>query len=423
MDYTTYLDTQFTVEQQTSLHSNLLSEVSTPRFIAPELFHKEITPSIKATNQKSSGRCWMFAGLNTIRRSVMKEHNLPNDFEFSQSYLFFWDKFERMNFYIKTLNEWKNNELSLNDRVVNYLLKDAFGDGGQWSMFVNLVNKYGLVPKRNYPESTHSSNSRGVNMVLTRMLRNYASELFSGSSPDKDTLLKKTFEILVRFFGKPPMNFVFEYMKDKQVTSIEFTPQRFRDDFCKVSLDDYVVLLNDPRHEYNKLFTVEYLNNMEGGTEVKYLNLNMDRCRDITKKALDDNQPVWFGSDVGQFFHRNLDMLDEKVFDYLSFLDIKDTMTKKDRVETGESIPSHAMVYVGYHKDNYGQIDYWKIENSWGNRGNYSGHLVCSDKWFKEYTFNLVLPKKYLSQEEKEIWNSNEFSAKFPLWDPMGTLA
>jgi bleomycin hydrolase len=409
-------------KEDTALHSNLLSSVSTPRQVLPSIFDREVSPSVKITNQKSSGRCWIFAGLNMLRRKVMEEKKLPNDFEFSQSYLFFWDKFERMNYYIKLVNQWFEEKRTLDDRHMNYLLKDAFGDGGQWSMFVNLVNKYGLVDQRNYPESTHSSNTKGVNMVLTRMFRTYVSDLYDKREIVVEDFLIKTFEILTRFFGIPPQKFVLEYKKDKEIIKKEMTPQQFRDDFCQIKMDDYVVLLHDPRHSYHQTYSVEYLNNMEGGNSVKYLNLPMERCLELTKKSLDENQPVWFGSDVGQFFHHSDAMLDATHFDYMRYLNINDTMNKRERIDTAESIPGHAMVYVGYHLNTEGEIDYWKIENSWGGNGNYGGHLVASNKWFKDYTFNLVIPKTFLSLEEKEMWEKEPVE-EFPLWDPMGTLA
>lgn len=422
MDFTQFNALDIPVEHQFGLHNNLLSDVSYPRTFTPDYFHKEVTPSSTITNQKSSGRCWMFAGLNMLRRSVISEHNFPNSFEFSQSYLFFWDKLERMNYLIDTIADLKSQDKGLDDREINHLLKDPFGDGGQWVMFENLVNKYGLVPKSAYPESFHSSNSRGVNLVLCQMIRDYISKMYQGNELIKEDFLKDVYLILVRFFGKPPVTFTFEYKNGKKITSEQFNPMTFKD-FCKVNLDKYISIVHDPRNDYSKLYSVKLLNNIIGGEKVKYLNLPMSRIRQLTKKSLDENSPVWFGSDVGQFFHRKTDMLDEEVFSYQKYLGLKLSLTKKDRMETGESIPSHAMVFSGYHQDKFGNVDYWKIENSWGKRGNYDGHLVCSDKWFQDFTYQVVIEKKYLSMEEKEIWSNNEFSKVLPLWDPLGTLA
>lgn len=423
MDITQFSSLTIPDSYSFGLHNNLLSSMSLPRFQQPEYFHKEVSPSTTITNQKSSGRCWMFAGLNMLRRNVIKTKNLPSSFEFSQSYLFFWDKLERMNYVIDTVTTLRENGKGLDDRTVNFLMKDPFGDGGQWSMFENLVNKYGLVPKQVYPESVHSSSSRGVNMVLCKMIRDYVANMYKGNTVNKNEFLKKTYLILVRFFGKPPSNFRFELRdsKTKEIKSESFTPQSFRD-YCNVDLSKYVSIVHDPRNNYLGLYSVDKLNNIVGGGSVKYLNLNMNRVKEITKNALDLNNPVWFGSDVGQYFSRDKDMLDDNVFAYNKFLELGITMNKKDRINTADSIPSHAMVYTGYHLDEFGNIDYWKIENSWGKRGKYEGHLVCSDKWFKEFTFQVVVEKSLLNEEEKQLWTNGEIM-KLPLWDPLGTLA
>jgi len=406
-----------------SLHNNLLSAVSTPRTIdqVPNIFTKETTPSVGCSNQKSTGRCWIFAALNMIRRSVIKEYKLPESFEFSQSYVFFYDKLERMNYNIKLIQKFKSQGLKVTDRLVQHLLKEPFGDGGQWVMFTNIANKYGLVPKDCYPESTHSSNSRGVNMVLNRMFRSYVRDIYNDNF-NKGAAMQKTYEILVKFFGEPPQEIHWHYRLADKVKSFSGSPVDFTKNFCKINLDDYVSLTHDPRNDLNKLYGVENLGNVEGGEDVKYLNLDMERLKDLTKNALDDNTPIWFGSDVGQFFNSAQGVLDEKSFDYVNFLELTDTLNKRERIDYCESLMTHAMVYVGYHENNYGAIDYWKIENSWGPEGPYKGYLVCSDKWFKEYTYQLIIPKKFLTEEELDIWTKPS-SHDFPLWDPMGSLA
>lgn len=429
MDITQFTSLDIPVDYTFGLHNNLLSSMSLPQFYQPEYFHHEVTPATSITNQKSSGRCWIFAGLNMLRRDIANnQYNFKPEtsFEFSQSYLFFWDKLERMNYLIDSMEKFYENKYDINDRTVQFMLKDPFGDGGQWSMFENLVNKYGLVPKSAYPESTHSSNSRGINMVLSKMFRNYVSKIFKGKTLNKKDFLKKVYLTLVRFFGKPPSEFKFEYksglnVKKSDLTSKRFTPIEFKN-FCKINMDKYVSVVHDPRNEYLGLYTVDKLNNMVDGNIVKYLNLNMERVQELTKLALDKNDPVWFGSDVGQYFSRDKDMLDENVFAYEKYLDLDITMNKQDRINSGDSIPSHAMVYTGYHLDEFGNIDYWKIENSWGKRGKYDGHLVCSNKWFREFTYQVVIDKSLLSDEEREIWNAKHLTT-LPLWDPLGTLA
>lgn len=407
-----------------SLHNNLLSSVSTPRHVnqVPKIITKEVSPKTPCTNQKSSGRCWIFAALNMLRRRVIKDNKLPESFEFSQSYLFFFDKLERMNYNLNLVESLKGFS-PFKSRVVQHILKEPFGDGGQWVMFTNVTNKYGLVPQEAYPESTHSSNSAGINMVLSRMFRTAIKDLYS--NPDnynRKNVLQKTYDVLIKFFGEPPKTFVWNYEKDKNVVNFNGTPLNFMKDFCKIDFNDYVSLTHDPRNEYNNLYGVEHLGNVEGGDEVKYLNITIDRMMELSKKSIDNNVPIWFGSDVGQFLNSKLSMLDEKSFNYIDFLDIKDTMNKRERIEYCESLMTHAMVYVGYNTDQYGSINYWKIENSWGKNGPFSGNLMCSNNWFKEYTYQLVIPKKFISKEELDVWNGR-VSKSFPIWDPMGSLA
>ena len=406
-----------------SLHNNLLSSVSTPRTTEqiPNIFTKEVTPTTESTNQQSTGRCWIFAALNMLRRSIIKEHKLPDNFEFSQSYIFFYDKLERMNYNLKLIETLKSENAPIDDRTVQHILKEPFGDGGQWVMFTNIANKYGLVPKSSYPESTHSSNSTGVNMVLDRMFRTYVKDIYNNIFC-KETAMQKTYDILVRFFGEPPEEIQWSYKDNNKIKSFYGKPIDFMKKFCKVDFNDYVSLTHDPRNNLNNLYGVQHLGNVENGEEVKYLNLNIDRLKALTKIAIDDNVPVWFGSDVGQFFNSSRGLLGQETFDYINFLDLTDTLNKRERIDCCESLMTHAMVYVGYNENKYGSIDYWKIENSWGPDGPYHGYLVSTDHWFKEYTYQLILPKKYLNSDEKALWGGT-INKILPLWDPMGSLA
>ena len=413
---------------QFSLHNNLLSNVSTSRtssFPPKKDCFTQVKPSIVCTNQKSSGRCWIFAGLNMLLRTIIQNLSLYNSFEFSQSYLFFYDKLERMNYNIELLKKWIGAGKSKDSREVQHLLKEPFGDGGQWAMFSNLINKYGVVPQYAYPESFHSSNSSGVNMVLTRMFRNYAKQLFDNvESFNKQTSLQKTYDILVSFFGEPPKEFVWEYKKkDGSIHKQTITPQSYASDVASINMNDYVSLTHDPRNELMNIYGVTDLGNVEGGDEVKYLNIPVNRMRELVKECVDKNQSVWFGSDVGQFLKSKDGIIDRDHFNYLDFLQVEDGMNKRDRIELCESLMTHAMVFDGYHTDPYGSVDYWLIENSWGTSTPQKGHLICTDTWFREYTYQLVIPKTFLNDEESQVWENSDFCKRFPLWDPMGSLA
>lgn len=406
-----------------SLHNNLLSSVSTPRTLEhiPSVITNEITPTLSCANQKSSGRCWIFAAVNMLRRELISQKILPDSFEFSQSYVFFYDKLERMNYNLKLVEDLKE-ENNYDSRVIQHILKEPFGDGGQWVMFTNIANKYGLVPQDVYPESVHSSSSRGVNKVLSRMFRTYVKDIYTNKPYSRQISLQKTYETLIRFFGEPPREIVWNYKIKDVVKTYTGSPVNFMKDHCKIDFDNYVSLTHDPRNDYNKLYGVNNLGNVVNGDVVKYLNLDIDRLASLSKSAIDNNVPIWFGSDVGQFFNSKLAVLDKNSFDYINFLNLEDTLTKRERIDFCESLMTHAMVYTGYNLDKYGKVNYWKIENSWGTTGPYKGNLICSDEWFKEYTYQLILPKKYLSEEELNVWNGR-ISKSFPLWDPMGSLA
>lgn len=407
-----------------SLHNNLLSQVSLPNksLDSMYLFNKQVKPRGVVTNQYSSGRCWLFAGLNMMRHSFVQKHNLPSNFEFSQNYMFFWDKFERVNYFIHLYQTTKDKE-ELDSRLTQFLLKEPLGDGGQWQMFVNLVEKYGVVPKSVYPDTTHSKNSAGLNMVLTKKLREYCRNIRLNDF-NLERALEETYELLVQFLGKPPNEFNWEYSdKDGRYRVVyDCHPLTFYQDKVPISLSDYVSITNDPRNSYNQNYGVEHLGNVVEGKEVKYMNLNMERVRDLVKKSIDGNEPVWFGSDVGQFLHSKSNIMDKHVFDMESYLGISFGLNKRERIDYGESLMTHAMVISGYNEDRYGKINRWDIENSWGSKGPNAGYYTMSDEWMKEYVYQIVVHKNHLNDAEKKLWDE-PISKRFPPWDPMGALA
>lgn len=406
------------------LHNNLLSEVSIPSNQLIDnyyIFSNKINNRNKVSNQGSSGRCWMFAGLNVIRHKFIEDLKLSTSFEFSENYLLFWDKLERINYYLNVYQQLDTKNIEINSQLFQHLLKDPLEDGGQWQMFVNLVNKYGLVPKTIFPETKHSSNTRGLNMVLTRKLRDYC-KLITEKKLDVKKAMDEVFTLLVKFLGKPPNKFTWEYYdkENKYHKQVDITPQYFYKN-TNINLDNYVSITNDPRNEYHQNYGVQYLNNVIEGGEVKYLNLEMDEIKNIVKKSINDNKPVWFGSDVGHFMHSKTHILSKNVFDIENYLDIEFKLTKKDRIELGDSLMTHAMCITGYNLDNYGVINRWEIENSWGNGVN-DGYYVMSDKWMNEFVYQVIVEKKYLSNELLQQWDK-EIKIRFNPWDPMGSLA
>jgi bleomycin hydrolase len=384
------------------------------------LFSKQVKPHSKITNQQSSGRCWLFAALNMLRSSFIEKNNLKDNFEFSQSYLFFWDKFERINYFINAYYETK--DLELNSQLVQFILKEPLGDGGQWQMFVNLVNKYGLVPKSEFPETKHSSNTRGINMVLTKKIREYCKQIRTNEF-NKDEALKETFNILVQFLGKPPNNFTWEYLdkNNKYNQETNLTPITF---FQKldINLNYYVSIINDPRNEYDINYGVKYLGNVLEGSPVKHLNKDMTTIINYIKQSIDNNEPVWFGCDVSQFLNSKLNIMDVDIFNMEGYLNIKFNLKKKDRIEYCESLMTHAMLITGYNLDELGNINRFEIENSWGDSGPNSGYYTMTMEWAKEYLYQVSINKKYLNKSDIDLSQEN-IQTELQPWDPMGSLA
>src|SRR5712692_3477387 len=262
------------------------------------------------TNQKQSGRCWMFAGLNLFRVGAMKAMNLK-EFEFSQNYTHFWDKVERANYFLESIIDTAGRDVD--DRTVACLLSSPLGDGGQWNMFLNLVHKHGLVPKAFMPETESSSNTRRMNTNLVAKLREGAKLLrdlaargasIQDQRAAKDENLGTIYRIASIHLGTPPSRFEWQWNdKDREFhRDPEMTPQEFARKYVELPLDDYVCLVNDPRptSPYGRTFTVEYLGNVVGGGIVKYLNVEMDLMKQVARRTIEAGEPVWFGCDTGK---------------------------------------------------------------------------------------------------------------------------
>ena len=392
----------------------------------------------KITNQKSSGRCWLFAGLNVLRNKMIKEYKLENDFELSQSYLFFYDKLERANFFLETIIA--NRTKDLDDRVIQHVFDDPLCDGGQWDMFVNLVKKYGVVPKNVYRETHHSSNSRRMNWVLTWKLRQYAENIFENKEMSEEDLRRKKLEymeeyyrLLSLFLGTPPADFDWSYTdKEKKYHQVKnLTPKDFYK-MTNVNLDDFVCLVDDPRNDYYQQLRVKYLGNVAEGKAVTYFNVPIEDLSRSTAGSIRGNDPVWFGCDVGKWLHRDTDYMDTNLFDYDELFDTKFKMSKKNKLIYRNSIMTHAMVFTGYdsreRNNSVNQcveedITKWRVENSWDAKGIQSGYYTMSQDWFKEYVYEVVVHKSYLSEELKERLEGEVGVKDLPPWDPMGSLA
>ncbi len=384
----------------------------------------------KVANQKQSGRCWMFAAMNTFRHQILGQFKLK-DFELSQSYTFFWDKYEKSNWFYENVIATANEDLT--SREVAFLLQTPQQDGGQWDMIVSIFEKYGVVPKAVYPESFNSSAAGAVNNFLNKKLRKDAVALrklvAEGKSADeiqevKNGFLHEIYNYLAVTFGNPPETFNFEYRDEDNEYHIEkdMTPKSFYDKYVGRNLDEYVSIINAPTEDkpYNKSYTVSMLGNVVGGKQVKYLNVDMNRFKELAIKQMEQGESVWFGCDVGQSSQRQDGIMSLDIYDVNDTFDIDFNMTKAERLDYGESLMTHAMVLTGVDIVD-GKSTKWKVENSWGDKVGDKGFFVASDAWMDEYTYQIVVRKDLLSDAEKAAFDA-EPKVLAP-WDPMGALA
>jgi bleomycin hydrolase len=411
---------------QLSLINNPISVLTKDNTIInqnPFLFNHEINTKLPITDQKSSGRCWIFASLNLVRIVTNQNWNEYeiNDLEFSQNYIYFWDKLERYNRNLRYFVKIK--QINNNDHYLNYLFKDPLGDGGQWDMAKEIIKKYGIVPKQIMPDTYHSKSSSGMNKFLTEKLKRDIIKLNQSIDYESsiENMITETFYYLVGFLGTPPLNFDYIFKsKDKIISWNNLVPLQLLE-LTKFNPDDWVSIVNDPRRKnpYYRYYQVEYLGNVMD-QHVGWLNLPIERLIQLTKSSIDDNQPVWFGCDVGATFDRETGIHDPNIFDLKTFMSYENNMSKEERLSTFLSLPSHAMVIVGYHEDN-GNIKRWKIENSWGKTSGTDGFQLMTNDWFNEYVFQIIIHKSKLFDSEKELLFKDPLIV--PPWDPLGTLA
>lgn len=394
------------------------------------IFSLDLTKD-KVSDQKASGRCWMFAALNTFRHKMIAGFQLE-DFELSQAHTFFWDKYEKSNWFLEQVIATADQELT--SRKVKFLLDTPQQDGGQWDMVVALFEKYGVVPKSVYPESISSSNSRELNQILNKLLRQDAQilrELVAGSANSaelqakKEELLQEVFNFLAMNLGLPPRQFDFSYRdKDNHFHSESgLTPMTFYQKYVDLKLDDYVSIINAPTADkpYGRSYTVEMLGNVVGSKPVRYLNVEMNRLKELAIAQMQAGETVWFGSDVGQSSNRKAGVMAEGMHDFTASMDIRLTQDKAGRLDYSESLMTHAMVLTGVDLDENGKAKKWKVENSWGEKVGNKGYFVASDAWMDEYTYQIVVRKEFLTAAELAAYEAEPLV--LAPWDPMGALA
>ncbi|KIV79342.1 hypothetical protein PV11_06908 [Exophiala sideris] len=391
------------------------------------------------TDQRSSGRCWLFATTNVLRVAIMKKYNLK-EFELSQSYLFFWDKLEKANWFLEQIIDTVGEDLD--SRIVQELLGAPVNDGGQWDMAANLVAKYGLLPQKLYPDSYNAMNSSSMGSILTTKLREdglILRQMLNNPSIKKSSLvaakakmMQEVHAVLTLMLGPPPKpdeKFTWEYYdaNDKYHKVVK-TPLELASDLSSPSIvralnanvSDLFSLVNDPRNKYNQLMTVERLGNVVGGRPVTYVNVDMTTMKKAAIAMLRAGLPVFFGSDVGKFSNSSSGIMDPALYDYGLAFNINLGMSKSQRLKVRESAMTHAMVLTAVQVED-GKSVRWRVMNSWGESAGEKGYFVMTDKWMDEFVYQVVVDPGFVGKEIKDVLKTEPLV--LPLWDPMGALA
>lgn len=384
--------------------------------------HKIKTRGI--TDQKRSGRCWLFAGLNMLRPVVIEKYNLP-DFEFSQNYLYFWDKMEKANYFLERIIETADKDLL--NREVEEILKRPIGDGGLWSYVVNLIDKYGVVPKNAMPETYNSSHSWYMNDLISAKLREFAvilRRLYRDGVPYKEIeerkleMLKTVYRMLVFNLGQPPSKFEWRY-EDKEGNLSElktYTPAEFYDEVVDTDLKDYLAIMHYPGKEYNSLYQFDNARNIYDAEDPMYINLKIEKLKDFTIKSILNDEPVWFACDIIKGRESEKGILSTKILDFESLYRIDFKIDKEERIRYRESYGNHAMVFTGVDIREDRPVK-WLVEDSHGSERGHNGHWTMYDDWFDEYLYTVIINKKYLPRDIKLIMEQKP--VHLPPWDPM----
>ncbi|KAE8144635.1 peptidase C1B, bleomycin hydrolase [Aspergillus avenaceus] len=418
----------------TAPYSQLLTNQSAVR-LDSQVFNVKIPlEGTPITNQRASGRCWLFASTNVFRVPLMKKYNLK-EFELSQAYLFYWDKIEKANWFLEKIIETADEDLS--SRLVQKLLEDPVTDGGQWDMVANLVHKYGLVPHAIYPDNFSAQNSAKMNWLVTVKLREHALILrrLAQNNPErlasqKDAFVKEIHSLVTLMLGPPPSpreTFYWEYYDvNGKYQKIYESPQGFAKQatvqLARGDIDPskMLSLVNDPRNEYGRLLTVDKLGNVVEGRPITYINVNMETIKAAAIAMLRAGHPVFFGCDVGKYYDSNLGVMDNQLLDLTLGFNTTLRLSKAQKLMTHESSMTHAMVLTGVHIEE-GRPIRWRVQNSWGESVGDRGWFVMTDEWMNEFTYQAVVDSRYVSKEVRDILNQEP--KVLPRWDPMGVLA
>lgn len=377
------------------------------------------------TNQQSSGRCWLFTGLNVLRADMMARYGM-GEFYFSQNYSFFWDQLEKANLFLQGIIDTRQKPMD--DKMVEWLFKNPIGDGGQFTGISDNLMKYGVVPAEVMVETYSSEHTGRMANLIGLKLKEFALDLREqaarGAKPadlekKKTEMLGTVYRMLVLNLGEPPTSFTWtrKDAKGNPVETKEYTPQSFYQEYIGRDLkNEYVMLMNDPSREFYKLYEIDYDRHVYDGKNWTYVNLPIEDIKQMAIASIKDSTMMYFSCDVGKFFDRERGLLDVNYLDYGSLMGTSFGMDKKERIQTFSSGSSHAMTLMAVDLDANGKPKKWMVENSWGPGAN-AGHLIMTDNWFNEYMFRLVVDKKYITDKVKDVLRQQP--TRLPAWDPM----
>ncbi|MCQ2295498.1 MAG: C1 family peptidase [Bacteroidales bacterium] len=379
------------------------------------------------TDQKSSGRCWMFTGMNVMRNKAIRQHHLPADFQFSQAYTFFYDQLEKSNLFLQAVID--TYKKPLDDKEVDWLFQNPLSDGGQFTGIANLTEKYGLVPAEAMPETYNTNNTSSISSLIQLKLREDGLQLRElaakkGTTPSqlqakKTEMLGTIYRMLALTFGEPPAEFTFQQKnaKGEIVSTEKYTPMSFYEKFAKQDFSTFYMVMNDPSREYYKVYEIQYDRHVYDGQNWRYLNLPMEEIAPMCIESIKDSTMMYFSCDVAKFLNRDKGFSDPNNYDYGSLFGTTFGMNKQQRVATHASGSSHAMTLCAVDLDKDGRPLKWMVENSWGSSYGYQGFIIMTNEWFNEYMFRVVLEEKYIPSKYREMLRQTPIM--LPAWDPM----
>lgn len=380
------------------------------------IFNIEL-PESKRYDQEDSHKCWIYAGINVIKHNIAKNLNIDiMNLELSTTYISFFDKLEKSNNTYENIIELENVDLDYihREKVMQYCV----AEGGYWQWFVAIINKYGIIPMNFMPDNAESKNYQKITEIFTEKVKKDITYLLKLKSNNesieelrkiKDKFLQENYNLLSRVLGEPCSKFNYEY-KDKNNNYImykDMTAKEFKNKFLTLDLDNFVSIGNLPMYnkEYNKIYSKKYLGNVYKNSYASFLNLPIEDLKNLTIKQLKDGIPVWMGAHIRKFRDKKSGILDIRLYNYKETLEFN-PLTKEEALNLRDIEMHHAMTFCGVHLLEDKPVR-WKIEDSYGDKEKINGYYIMNDNFFNEFVLNVVIDKKYLSNEQLNLLEEN----------------